>query len=80
MFAAGSVPEKHKELFYNTSMSFGPDGELLGIFRKARDTSIIIACVVQLVCNALLNFNKIAIDNNYLIMYIELQNGYIEQN
>lgn len=35
-FSAGSIPEKNGDKYYNTSMSFGPDGALLGIFRKVR--------------------------------------------
>ena len=31
---AGSIPEKCGDKIYNTSMSFGPDGALLGTFRK----------------------------------------------
>ena len=31
---AGSIPEVRKGKYYNTSMSFGPDGALLGVFRK----------------------------------------------
>ncbi|CAI8029415.1 Omega-amidase NIT2 [Geodia barretti] len=30
----GSIPEVRKGKYYNTSMSFGPDGALLGVFRK----------------------------------------------
>ena len=35
-FSAGSIPEKSGDKYYNTSMSFGPDGALLGTFRKVR--------------------------------------------
>jgi omega-amidase len=30
----GSIPEREGNLLYNTSLSFGPDGALLGKFRK----------------------------------------------
>lgn len=31
----GSIPERDGDALYNTSMSFGPDGRLLGMYRKA---------------------------------------------
>jgi len=34
VLVAGSIPERSGEKLYNTSMSFGQDGRLLGIYRK----------------------------------------------
>ena len=34
ILTAGSIPEKREGKYYNTSMTFGPDGALLGVFRK----------------------------------------------
>lgn len=34
IISVGSIPEEKEGKYYNTSMTFGPDGSLLGVFRK----------------------------------------------